>query len=273
MKKGCIIAAIIGFVALLVLAGIGFLAYLGISGLTAPMAAEGEKFLSTLGSGSAEVAYAMTSATFQQGQTEEEFVRTVKGFGLDGFQSASWSNRKIENDRGTLDGTAHCKSGGSVPLTLEMIKEGGTWKVLSIKGPQTGASTGPIIQNETAAPPAPTAAAAAKMAMVSLMAFNEAIQAKSFDKFHAGISDLWQKQITPAKLLEVFQPFINAKIDLADIQPLSPVFKSPPAVDSDGVLVLEGEYPTTPNKVTFRLKYVTEDKTWKLLGVKVNVGD
>lgn len=147
MKKGCIIAAIIGVVGLLVLAGVGFLIYMGVSGLTAPMTAEGERFLTALGSGSTGPAYAMTSAAFQQGQTQEEFARTVKGFGLEGFQSASWSNRQINNDRGTLEGTAHCKNGGSVPVTLELIKEGGTWKVLAIKGPQTGASTGPISGN------------------------------------------------------------------------------------------------------------------------------
>jgi len=273
MKKGCIIAAIIGFVGLLVFAGVGFLIYRGVSGLTAPMTAEGEKFLTELGTGATEPAYMMTSAAFQQGQTEEEFARTVKSFGLDGFQSASWSSRKIENDRGTLDGTAHCKSGGSVPLTLEMIKEGGTWKVIAIRGPQTGASTGPILQDDAAVPPAPAAAEAAGMTLAALMAFNEGVEAKSFDKFHASISKLWQKQTTPAKLLEAFQSFIDKEIDLTGIKSLSPVFKSPPAVDSDGVLVLEGEYPTTPNKVIFRLKYVTEDKAWKLLGFKVNVGD
>lgn len=237
--------------------------------LTAPMTAEGEKFLSTLGSGSTEAAYAMTSVTFQKSQTQEEFARTVKGYGLDGFQSASWSNRKIENDRGVLEGTVQCKTGGAVPLTLEMIKEGGTWKVLSIKGPQAGASTGPIIEKETATLPAPTKDEAAKMAMTALLAFNEGIQTKSFEKFHAGISKLWQKQITPAQLLEAFQTFIDKKIDLAPIQSLSPEFKSAPAIDADGVLALEGEYPTTPNKVIFKLEYVAEDKAWKLLGVNV----
>jgi len=193
----------------------------------------------------------------------------VKAFGLDGFKSASWSSRKIENDRGSLEGTAQCATGGAVPLTIEMIKEGGTWKVLSIKGPQAGASTGPITAKEPAALPVPAKDEAVKMILADLMAFNNGVQSKSFDKFHSGISKLWQKQTTADQLLKAFQSFIDQEIDLTPIQSLSPEFKSAPAIDADGVLALEGEYPTTPSKVTFKLEYVAEGKDWKLIGVKV----
>jgi len=266
------IAAGIGLFLLLVVAGLVFLVFR----LTAPMVKGGEKFLTTLGAGSTEMAYGMASATLRSGQTKEDFARTVKAYGLDGFQSASWSTRNITNDRGHLEGTVHTKTGGSVPLTLEMIKEDGLWKVLSITGPQAGASTGPAIEKEPAAAPAlpaPAGAEAGKLALASLLSFNEAIQAKSFDAFHAGISKKWQEQITPAKLLETFQPFIEAKIDLVSIKDLEPVFKSPPAVGSDGILILEGHYPTTPNKVYFRLKFVAEENAWKIVGVKVNVDE
>jgi hypothetical protein len=267
MKKGCLIAGGIGFFLLLgLVAAIVFFVFR----LSAPMVAEGEKFLNAVGSGSTEVAYGMASATLRSGQTQEDFSRNIKSFGLDGYQSASWSNRNINNDRGVLEGTAHTKSGGSVPLTMEMIKESGTWKVLSIKGPQTGASSGPIIAEESAQT-VPSTEESARLVLTSLLFFNEAIQAKSFDTFHGRISKIWQDQITPAKLLEIFQPFIDAKIDLAGIKPIAPVFKSPPAINSEGVLVLEGQYPTTPNKVYFTLKYVSENKAWKLIGVNVNV--
>jgi hypothetical protein len=271
MKKGCMIAAGVGLVLLLVLGAVIYMVFQ----FTAPMVTAGEKFLASLGSGTTESAYAMTSATLRAAQTQQDFARTVKSYGLDSFQSASWSNRNVSNDRGTLEGTATTKSGGAVPLTIEMIKENGTWKVLSIKGPQTGASTGPIIAQESAPPAlaAPPADEAARLALASLLLFNEAVQAKSFVTFHAGISKLWQEQITPAKLLEIFQPFITAQIDLAAIKPVNPVFNTPPAVNADGVLLLDGHYPTTPNKVYFKLKYVAENKLWMLIGVNVNVND
>jgi hypothetical protein len=269
MKKGCMIAAGIGLFFLLILVAIVMFVFR----LTAPMTEEGEKFLATLGSGSTGAAYAMTSATLQKAQTQEDFTRTVKAYGLDGFQSASWSNRNIKNDRGTLEGTVQCKSGGAVPLTLEMIKEAGTWKVLSIMGPHTGASTGPIIENEDAGPPAPAKDEAAKLATAALLAFNQAILTKSFDKFHAGISKLWREQTTPDELRGKFQTFIDKEIDIAAIETLNPDFKSAPALNDDGFLVLEGEYPVEPGKVRFKLKFISEAKVWKLVGVNVHVGE
>ncbi len=267
------IASGIGLVLLLILGAIIFWVFR----LSAPMVTEGENFLNTLGSGSTQAAYAMTSATLRSGQTQEDFARTTKAYGLDGFQSASWSNRKINNDRGILEGTARTKTGGSVPLTIEMILENGIWKVLSIKGPQVGASTGPVIENEPddisiPALAAPTPDEASRLVLASILAFNDAVQAKSFDAFHAGISTQWQEQITPAKLLEVFQSFISSEIDLTPVKSVSPVFKSPPAMNDDGILLLEGSYPTTPNKVYFKLKYVAQDdKAWKLFGLNINV--
>ena len=272
MKKGCMIAAGVGLVLLLILSAIIYFIFQ----LTAPITTAGEKFLNTLGTGATEAAYNMASASLRTGQSQEDFTRAVKAYGLNDYQSASWANRKITNDRGYLEGTATTKAGGAVPLTIEMINEGGTWKVLSIKGPQTGASTGPIIADEsatttTASPPAPPAAEAGRMALVSMLAFNAAIQSQSFDTFYLGIAKLWQEQITAAKLLDIFQSFIDAKIDLAGINDVSPVFATAPAVNSDGVLLLDGYYPTTPKKVYFKLKYVNEDRTWKLIGVNVNV--
>jgi hypothetical protein len=108
-----------------------------------------------------------------------------------------------------------------------LVRKPWTWKVLSIKGPQPGASNGPIIAKEDAPQAVPSSEEAGRMVLASLLAFNEALQAKSFETFHAGISNLWQEQITPAKLLEVFKPFIDAEINLAPIKPLTPVVQIP----------------------------------------------
>lgn len=269
MKRGCALA---GAVIVLGLAGVIYL----VLRLTAPMVEEGEKFLGTLGSGSTEVAYGMASPTLRNSQTLDEFTRTVKAYGLDDFESASWSNRSITNDRGTMEGTAVTKSGGSVPLTMEMIKEDGTWRVLSIKGPQAGASTEPIIAEETNSAPKPAlpgADAAAALVLDSLLSFNDAIQTKSFDTFHAGLATLWKNQTTPVELLEKFQSFIDSGVDISPIKELEPVFHSPPALDEDGFLKLDGHYTTTPKKVHFTLRYDFGESAWKLVGIHVNVRD
>ena len=264
------IAGGVGLVLLLGLAGVFYFVFR----LTAPMVEEGEKFLAKLGSGSTGGAYEMASTTLRSSQSKDDFALAVGAYGLDGFDSATWSSRSIVNDRGKLEGTARTKSGGSVPLTLEMIKEDGTWKVLSIKGPQAGASTGTIIGDEpavSAGPALPDAAAASALTLASLTAFNEAVQTRAFETFHSGLATLWKDQTTPAELLEKFQSYIDSGVDISPIQEMEPVFTSPPALDDDGFLKLDGYYPTEPKKVHFSLLYGSERKDWKLVGITVRV--
>lgn len=105
----------------------------------------------------------------------------------------------------------------------------------------------------------------------SLLAFNKAVQAKSFVAFHKSIAGVWQKQITPAKLRELFQSFIDAEIDIAPIAKLEPTFTAGPTIDEDGVLSVEGSYPTKPSQVHFKLAYIYEAPQWKLVKVNVRV--
>jgi hypothetical protein len=267
MKKGCMILLGIGLVLSLIGAAVIFFVFR----LTAPMVTEGEKFLNTVGSGSTGDAYAMASSTLRNGQSQDDFTRAIQKLGLEGYESASWDTRSISNDRGLLEGTAKTKSGGSVPLTMELVKEGEIWKLLSIKGTQPGASIGPIISNDDAPLGVPSSEEASRMVLASLLSFNEAIQSESFEAFHSGISNLWQEEITPDELLETFQPFIDAEIDLDLIKPLTPVFTSPPAINEDGFLILEGEYTTESSDVYFSLMYASENNAWKIAGVNVNV--
>jgi hypothetical protein len=105
----------------------------------------------------------------------------------------------------------------------------------------------------------------------SLFAFNKAVQEKNFEGFYGRTAKLWQKQTTPQKLLEIFQSFIDKKINIAPIAKLEPTFDGTPAINGDGVLVIKGSYPTQPSKTLFQLKYVFEDESWKLIGINVEV--
>jgi hypothetical protein len=108
------------------------------------------------------------------------------------------------------------------------------------------------------------------LAQESLLAFDRAVQAKDFTEFHKYISALWRKEITPAKLQGIFQPFIDQEVTISGIADLEPIFTQSPAIE-DKLLVLRGRYPTRPAKVEFQLKYVNEQKAWKLAGIRVNL--
>ena len=106
----------------------------------------------------------------------------------------------------------------------------------------------------------------------SLLAFNDAVQEKNFAGFYKHeLAGMFRDQMTLEKFTTAFQTFFDKGYDIADIKKSEPAFDPPPAIDSNGVLALQGSYPTRPNKVTFKLKYIQEKSAWKLLGINVQV--
>ena len=135
----------------------------------------------------------------------------------------------------------------------------------SLSAPRAGAAV------ENRGRTVPSDAELKALALDSLMTFNKGLQAKSFADFHKSISIVWKKQISPEQLAEAFRTFVEKELDLTPIQNLTPAFEAPPSVNSDGVLILVGAYPTEPNKVHFTLNYVAENFSWKLIGINVEI--
>ena len=260
MKKGCLIA-IAGALGLIII--IILLAF----GLTRGAVTSGENFLGLIGSGKIAAAYESASATLKSQQTVESFTQSVKDLGLTDYASASWSSRETKNDRANLEGSVKTRAGGKIPLNMELVKESGTWKVIYLSAPQSGVAV------EQGAKQLPTDEKSKALVLDSLLDFNRAIQDKSFDGFHTKISRAWQEQITADKLKEVFQQFIDKKMDISGIKTVEPVLSEPPQINSNGLLVLKGYYPTHPLKVNFELKYIYEHPAWKLFGINVHVNE
>jgi hypothetical protein len=111
------------------------------------------------------------------------------------------------------------------------------------------------------------------MTLETLLDFNKSVQAEDFSSFYDTISKLWQEQTSPDKLKALFKDFIDKEVDISPIKKVEPVFNKPAEIDSDGVLLVSGYYPTTPKRVVFQLKYLTEKSEWKLVGIKIDVQD
>jgi len=258
MKKGCLIAIVSVVAIIAVIIALVF-------GMTSGVVKASDEFLALLGSGKIPEAYQSTSPSLRAQQTQEAFEKTVKDLGLTDFASASWSSRGFTNDQGHVEGTVTTKTRGSIPLRMDLMKESGTWRVYSLSAPRAGAA----VENRGRTLPSDTELKA--LVLDSLMTFNKGIQAKSFVEFHKGISIVWQKQITAEQLAEAFRSFVEKELNLAPIQGLTPAFDTPPSVNSDGVLILAGAYPSEPKKVHFTLKYVAENFAWKLIGINVEI--
>jgi hypothetical protein len=257
MKKGCLIAiaSALGLIIIIVLLAFG---------LTRGAVKSAEDFLGLIGSGKIVAAYESASATLKSQQTLESFTQSVKDLGLTDFASVSWSSREKKDDRANLEGSVKTRSGGTIPLNVELVKESESWKVIYLSAPQSGVTV------EQGGKQVPTDEKSKTLILDSLLDFNRAIQDKSFDRFHAKISRAWQEQITPDKLKEVFQQFIDKKLDISSINTVEPILSEPPQINSDGLLILKGYYPTHSSKVNFQLKYVYEHPAWKLFGINVN---
>ena len=150
-----------------------------------------------------------------------------------------------------------------VTFKLTYTQESSSWKLMGIN-----VQAVPFVEKTGEAP---SNKELKTLALDSLLLFNAAIQAKSFDTFYSKISELWQREITADKLQEVFQAFIDKEIDLAPITKVEPVFDGTPSVNDDGFLAIQGSYPTKPSKVFFKLEYVYENDTWKLAAINVQV--
>jgi len=150
-----------------------------------------------------------------------------------------------------------------VTFKLIYVQESSSWKLMGIN-----VQAIPFVENTG---DVPSNRELKTLVLGSLLLFNDAIQAKSFDRFYSKIAELWQKEITAEKLQKVFQVFIDKEIDLSPITKVEPVFDGTPAVNADGLLVVKGSYPTKPSKVFFELKYVYEEESWKLGSINVQV--
>ena len=150
-------------------------------------------------------------------------------------------------------------------FSLKFYREAGEWKLLGINVDLRAAA------DPNAERPSPPAdAELKKLVRQTLLDFNDAVQLKDFAAFHARASAPLRQQITPEKLREAFQSFIDRKVNIAAVKDLEPKLAGPPKVDGEGVLTVKGEYPTRPTRTAFQLKYFQEKGEWRVLGVSVD---
>lgn len=95
--------------------------------------------LTALRSGDMAKAYSYTSKDFQNTTSLDKFKEFVDSYpSLKNNESSSFSNRKIENDQGTLEGTLKAKDGGVTPIIYHFVKENNDWKILNMQLKPTG---------------------------------------------------------------------------------------------------------------------------------------
>ena len=139
MKKGYLVAFGAGL-------GLVVVVLLFVFWLTRGAVSSADDFLALIGQNEIAAAYQSSSATLRAQQAEESFAQSLRGLGLTDYASVFWSNREVKNDRAHLEGSVKTRAGGKIPLTMELVKENGEWKVIYLSAPRSGVAAGAVRQ-------------------------------------------------------------------------------------------------------------------------------
>ncbi len=252
--------------------GLGILAVIVIIGifvvfrLTSGIVDVADQFFKAVQAQEFSEAYTYVAEDFRAATSLDQLKTFLGQSALINYQNASWNSREITTSQGKLEGTIKTTDGGSVPVRMTFVKEQGKWKILYIEKTEAGL----MAEEETTKTIPP-------LDEINLMTANAmhelalAINARDFSSFYAKLSKLWQSQTTADDLYKAFKSFSDQNVDLTVLEGMDPVFDQPPKIDDNGMLILEGYYPTQPSVTYFDLKYLYEHPGWKLAGVHVQL--
>lgn len=240
-----------------------------------------QNFFKQIAGGETDAAYQSTAFGFKAQRSSAVFTAAAKDMGLADYASAEWDKPERDGRTTTIRVKIKTNSGAAIPLIVTLVKEGGTWKVFSLRSPPSS-ETG-ISENrfslvgkapsfaDAVTKPVPPENEIRQLIRENLLRFEEAIKSQSFDAFYESVAVHWQDQLTKGQLQRAFQPFIDQKVSLAGVSQANPVFDAPPAVNSEGLLVVAGHYDTNPYRVRFAMRFFYELPAWKLFGLDVDL--
>lgn len=236
-------------------------------------------FFEQLIAGKTHEAYESTAFGFQTQQSELSFDTVVREMGFSQAVAVEIEEPEIDGRTAKLEAAARSAEGAKLKFNVTMQKEKGAWRIFSLRRPRslkTGLSENrfSIIGKTTdftppADQPVPSDAELEQLATETIQKMAEALKTGSFSDFYDYVSKAWQLSSSRQQLQEQFQGKINEKLDLTSVSSMEPQFIDPPMVNSDGLLVINGSYPTTP-KTVFSAVYVYEYPEWKLCGINIS---
>jgi hypothetical protein len=237
-----------------------FGAALGLSvALTSGMTKTADQFFLAVKEHDLARARGFLSEEFKAGTSEQDFAAFLAKSALDRFDEASWSSRSMTNGTGTLEGSVTTDTGGTVPLSLSFVKENGEWRIYALRRSSAGLDT------QSTSPGVPSRAEAVELVKAAFRLYAASVNTKDMSGFHAGVARAWQRQMTVQQMNEAFANAIATGNDYTVLDRLTPRLAREPTLGEEGALVLEGDYPGLKAPFTFKLKFVNEGLSWKLM--------
>jgi hypothetical protein len=104
----------------------------------------------------------------------------------------------------------------------------------------------------------------------TLMTFNDANMTNNYSVFFSKASKEFQSQITVEKMQSAFEGFRKNELYFDDVVTADYDSYEKAQLDNDGALVLAGVFKTDDMEVKYRLRFVQNNKLWKVLGINVD---
>jgi hypothetical protein len=250
--------------------GVGFIAL--IFWVTASLPRAADQFFKHIAANDYDAAMAMTTPDFRASTDRAALEAFVRSNGLDGYKSASWTSRSMDNNAGMLEGSL-IVTDGAIPIAVNLVKHEGEWKIQNVRKADAGVSTdsGPAPASPVSTVPAPDAGEQQQLVADTLSAFAESINTGDFGPLHEIGSSRFKDQVGVEKLRESFSGFVEQKVDLSILESMTPMLDASSGVGPDGTLRLIGNYETSPSRTAFDLLYEREDAQWRLININVEV--
>ena len=107
-----------------------------VSAISAPLSEVADEHFAAIRNGDVDGAYAMTSQTFREVTSREDFRQFLDASPiLQTVTGVSFNSTEIENNTAKASGSLKTDSGERIEVTVEFIKDSGDWKINSIHFP------------------------------------------------------------------------------------------------------------------------------------------
>ena len=240
---------------------------------TAESADQASEFLALATEGKVQEAYAAAASGLRAAQDERQFTSVLTRLAPTSYSLESWRHRRLgRGDETVIRGALATDSVGEVRVTIELEREAGRWRVLSIADPnRQGVGPGAWFRL------IPTEEELKGLVTRNLLAFNRALQDEEFSTFYDSLSTPFKISQPLVNFRRSYLYLIDAEVDLSGVALVEPVLDEMPRIERKvlgdtrrNVIVVQGHYPTEPLPVGFTLRFIYEHPDWKTFGFFVN---
>lgn len=263
-----------------------------------------DKFFENCGQAKYADAYASTTVPFRVEKSAKYFEARVRDLKFDKVSNFQWQEPQVNGDIAKRWGeitTPDTKKPMTIIVTMH--RDGKSWRLHEVTMVEDKARHDLFADiarsidmidaatrsfTEAVDREVPTERLIRILVEKTLLDFNAAIKAGNFDEFFKTISDRWKyrgmtqreleldlanlrNRISVTQLNHAFKGFIDARVDISAVKDAEMKLNEPARITSDGVLLVEGYFTTSPTRVLFKLEYFFEGGRWRLFGLSVDL--